>query len=773
MEQFNPQHSSAQFNNAYQPSLSHRLNRYFRFWPLFLISLLVAFLFAFLYIKYSTPLYVINSTILIHDDKGENRQPKNEQFVDPNTLADNKNIENEILILRSSSVMRRVIEELHLDVSYYIPQSFRNAEIYSKDIPISVKIITAKKNASKKEISIKINNNSNFSLQEKDDAVTIYKFGEIIIKSYATFIVNKSSNSEKLVLGESILLKLNDLNKLTSSYSQKLSISTANKQASILNIGFIDALPERGEDVVNKLIDVYNKQASEDKNIAAEKNINFINQRLSSLSNELSNVEKGVEKFKQKNRVADITSQINQSLDDVSEYNKQISNYNIQISNLESIEKYVTQPNKMIPGTLDIQDPVLSNLISKYNDLQLNREVMLRTAQEGNPIVQSMNEQISNLQLNIQENIRNIKDNFTKTRNRLMSKADQYGSKVLEVPTIERGLQKINRQESIKRELYLYLLQKREEANLMLAATIKNAQIIDTATSSEFPVSPQKLAIYAIALMFGLGLPFGFLYLRESTNSSIQSIKDIEWINNIQILGEIPYRKISDPLVVTEKSKSTITEVFKLIRSNIQFIFAHETNKIILVTSSMSGEGKSFISLNLSASLAIANKKTVLINFDLRKNSSTFPNNDEGLSSYLQSDTIHVESIIQQSNEIKNLYFINSGGLPQNPSELMLKSKVDDLFIYLKNNFEYIIIDSSPVGQVADAFALNNNINATIYVVRYEKTQKGQLNIIDKIKNENKLKNISLIVNGAKINDSYGYGYGYGYGYSEDKQKTI
>ena len=724
-----------------------------------------------MYIKYSIPQYSINSTILIHDDKGENRQARNEQFIDPNTLVDNKNLENEILVLRSSNLMRRVVNELHLDVSYYTIQKFHNVEIYKDDSPVSLTLISAKKNAFKKELIIRNKNSNTFWLQEKDGPLSVCAFDKIISVPYATFIVAKSSNIQNIIPNESVVIKFNELNKLASDYQQRISISTANKQASILNIGFIDAIPEKGEDVVNKLIEVYNKQASEEKNIAAEKNINFINQRLDSLGGELSDVEKGVEKFKQKNGVADINSQINQSLDDLSEYNKQISNYNVQISTLESIEKYVIQPNKMIPGTLDIQDPVLSSLISKYNDLQLNRETMLRTAQEGNPIVQSMNEQLSNLQSNIHESIRNIKSNFIKTRDGLIIKASQYGSKVLEVPTIERGLEKINRQESLKRELYLYLLQKREEATLMLAATIKNAQIIDVATSSEFPVSPQKMAIFAIALMFGLGVPSGFIYLKESINSDIQSIKDVEWITNTQVLGEIPYHKIVNPLIVTKKNKSITTEIFKLIRSNIQFMLAHKANKIILVTSSMSGEGKSFVSLNLSASFAIAGKRTVLVNFDLRKNNPIFLNK-KGISDYLQSNITSIESIIQQSNEVENLYIINSGEISENPSELMLSSKVNDFFSYLKNNFEYIIIDSAPIGQVADAFALNDSINATIYIVRYNKTQKGQLNIINKIKNESKLKNISLIINGAKRSNSYGYGYGYGYGYSNNKQKS-
>ena len=304
----------------------------------------------------------------------------------------------------------------------------------------------------------------------------------------------------------------------------------------------------------------------------------------------------------------------------------------------------------------------------------------------------------------------------------------------------------------------------------MLAATIKNAQIIDVATSSEFPISPQKTSILAIALMFGLGLPFGFIYLKESINNNIQSIKDIEWITNTQVLGEIPNHESVDPLIVTGKNTQAIAEIFKLIRSNIQFMLAHETTKTILVTSSMSGEGKSFISLNLSASFAIANRKTVLVNFDLRKNNSIIFNNEKiGIANYLQSDSVLIESIIQKSDKIENLYFVNSGEIPENPAELMLDPKVNYFLEYLKNNFEYIIIDSAPIGQVADAFALNDNINATIYVVRYNKTQKAQLNIIDKIKNENKLKNISLIVNDAKKSNSYGYGYGYGYGYSNSK----
>jgi len=749
-------------------SAAHKLKSYLRFWPLFLISILLALTAAFIYIKYSTPQYSITSTILIHDDKNENKQVKNEQFADPNTLADNKNIENEILVLKSSTLMDRVIKELSLNTEYFIKRKFNDIEIYKKNIPFLVEVLEVKKTAFKKNIIIEQKDNNIFWLTEDELPAEKYMYGTVIKKSYATFVVKKLSGDDKIDQ-KSIILKFKDSSKLTETYLQRLSVSAANKQASILSLNFIDAIPERGEDIVNKLIEVYNKQASEEKNASAEKNIAFINQRLNSLSGELSNVEKGVEKFKQDNDVANINSQINQSLMDVSEYNKQIATYSAQIATLESIEKYVDQSGKMVPGTIDIQDPVLSELITKYNTLLVDRERLLRTAQENNPIVQSRNSEITSLQENIKESIQNSKNNLERTKGTLVTKVGQYGSKVLQVPSIERGLQKINRQESIKRELYLYLLQKREEASLMLSASIKNAQIIDSAVSSEYPISPQKLPVLAIAIMFGLGIPFSVVYLKDFFNNDIRSLNDIKWSTNIPVIGEIPHNNSKEHIVVTRKNRTPITEVFKLVRSNIQFLLAHDKNKVILITSSMSGEGKSFISLNLSSSFAIANKRVILINFDLRKNDSLINTTTKGISDYLQTD-IDIKSIILESETIKNLYIISAGDLPDDPAELMLSPKLDILFDYLKSQYEYIIIDSAPIGQVADAFVFNKHINSTIYIIRYNKTQKAQLNIVNKLNNENKLNNISLLINDTKKNNSYGYGYGYGYGYAADKQ---
>ena len=756
------------------PGYRFTLLKYLRYWYLFLLGLILSLSAAYLFIRYTTPQYSISALLMIKDKKDSNTPVKNERFSDFNESSASKNIDNEIIILKSVSLMQKALANLSLYTSYYAKGRVRNQEIYQSELPFKLIIDKLDSTAFDKTATIYLKSGNSFDLEEGKQRAT-YQFGQLIHKPYGSFTVVAATDQLPTKMVKPVIIVFHDIRKLANDYSKKLTVTAVNKQASILTLNMTDAVPGKGKDIINKLIEIYDKDAVEDKNSIASNTISFIDERLKYLGAEVSNVEKKVEEFKQKNSVADVTSQIHQSLEEASGYNKQVSEYSVQIDVLESIEKYVSQSanqQQLIPGTLNVQDPTLSGLISKFNELQLDRERMLRTAQESNPVVVSMTEQIANLRVNILKNLESLKNNLLVSRKNSQFKSGQFGSRIQQVPTIERGLEEISRQQDLKRALYLYLLQKREEAALALAATVSNSRVIDPATASEYPISPQKPAVLFISLLLGLGLPFAFVYLKEMMNDKVQLRRDVEWTTNAPILGELMHNKSKEAVVISKDNLTPLAEMFRLIRTNFQFATAGKTNKVILVTSSMSGEGKTFFSLNLGSSLVLTDKTVVVINMDLRK--STVSASDEpvhkGITDYLISDAVSVQDIIQPSRDVPGLYVINSGLLPPNPAELMMSAKVPKLLNILKESFDHIIIDSAPVGQVADAFTLSPYIDATIYLVRYNFTYKSQIETINRLVADNRLNRVMLVLNDAKKSNSYSYGYGYGD--MERKSKT-
>ncbi|GAA4440162.1 polysaccharide biosynthesis tyrosine autokinase [Pontibacter saemangeumensis] len=684
-----------------------------------------------------------------------------------NILQPNKKVENEIVVLKAKSLMQRTLEELELYTSYFVEDEVKYVEIYGEELPAKVIVSKLDESAYNKVVTLHIKDNSSFELVEFDGSRTSHKFGQEVNKPYGTFTVVMAAAAVTPDSPKNILVRFNDMRKMAISYSGRLDIAPVNKEANVIRIGLIDAVPEKGKDIINKLIEVYNKEDDEEKNLIAANAIDFIDERLKLLTAELTDVEKNVEQYKRKNEVTDIGSQAKMYLEKASDYNRQLTDWGIQIDVLESIERYLSNQqtqNELVPSTLNIQDPTLLGLINKFNELQLERQRMLRTTQPDNPLVQGMNDQLANLRLNILENLQNIKNSLIITRDQLQANYAQFESRVQEVPSIERDLLEINRQQGTKQELYLYLLQKREESALSLVANVSNSRVIDAATAEEEPTLPKTKLIYLLAVLLGLGLPFAGIYLKGALNDKIQGVRDIELATSAPVLGEITYKKTRHPLVVTHDSRTTVAEQFRQIRANLQFAFIGKENRVILITSSMSGEGKTFFSLNLGASLVLTGKRVVVLCFDLRKPSllqSLGLPNDEGITNYLMTDTVAMEDIIYPSGTLPDLFVIGSGPTPLNPAELMLLPKVGKLLEELKEVFDHVIIDTSPVGQVADALALAPYINSTIYVVRNNYTYKKQIRIIDDIYKNQKFKHPMIVVNGAKVEAGYGYGYGY------------
>ncbi|WP_133272259.1 GumC family protein [Hymenobacter radiodurans] len=752
------------------------LSQYLKYWPLFLLGIVLSLAGAFLYINRSEAQYVINGTLLIKDGRNVSRYSENGLVSELGMMTNTTNVDNEIIALKSHSLVQRVLAELSLTTSYYIKGWAREQEIYKKSVPFEVIIENLAPEGYEKSITITTKNNNTFLLEENGKG-SVYKFGELIKKPYATFTVVASSARLPLTYNKPIIVKFHDLTTLAYEYVDKLRVNPVNKLSTVVTISLTDAVPNKGQDIINKLMEVYNKEATEDKNLIASNTIKFIDERLKGLRIELSTVEKGVEEFKRKNEVADVSSQIHQSLQDASGYNKELSEARIQLEVLESIENYITKgnnvQNQLIPSALSVADPTLAGLIVKFNELQLDRERLLRTASPTNPFVLNMNEQLAYLRNNILNNLKSTKNSLIITSRSLSAKSNQFSSRIQKVPTIERELMGINRQQEIKNSLYLYLLQKREEAGLTLAATVSNSKIVDPAIWYTKPVSPKKSAIYLIALLLGLGIPLAIIFVKHHFNNKIQLIKDVEQATSVPILGELMHNKSSNGIVVAKDSRSPLSEMFRLIRTNLQFTSnINKSSRVLLVTSSMSGEGKTFFCVNFASSLLLIGKKVVIINMDLRKQTLN-SESVNGLTDYLMHIDVFVDDIVTPSKTIPDLYIINSGPLPSNPAELMMSPKIEQLLRVLRENFDFIIIDTAPVGQVADAFALAHNVDATIYIARYNYTLKSQISLMNKMCENKRLTNCMLVLNDAADNHLPKYGYGYGYKQSKSAKKSL
>jgi tyrosine-protein kinase Etk/Wzc len=773
----------------FQPQVSEEINikallyHYLRYWYLFAIGVAVAFTLAFLYLRYTTPEYTVKSKILIRDDKKGADMLGGSALGDLDIFKSSKSIDNEIEVLNAISLMERVLTELSLNVTYYKEGRIKEGEIYGKDVPIKIIIGKLDSLASDKSIELHFNDNNSFSLTDEnaegETITSTHKFGQEIQKPYGIFTIVANTNTGSPDAIQTIRIQFQDIHKLATYYSeQQLTIAPVNKDASVLIISMTEPIQEKGKDIINKLVEVYNKEAVEDKNLIASNTIKFIDERLKFLTAELSDVEKDVEQYKRKNELTDVSSEAKLYVERASEYNKQLAEFEIQLDILNSIEKYLSgkgEQYQLVPSTLSIQDPTLIGLISKFNELQLERERMLRTTQPGNLLIQNINDQLANLQVNILENLQNIRRGLTITRDNLKANMASFDSRIQHVPSIERELLEIQRQQGIKQGLYLYLLQKREESAVSLAAAVASSRVLDPAMSGEMPVKPRKQLIYLIALMLGIGVPFALIFVKILFNDKVRERKEIEQATATPILGEIAHKEQEKALIITQNSRDAVAEMFRHVRTNLQFATIGKENKVILVTSSMGGEGKTFFSINLAASLVLTGKKVVILGFDLRKprllQDLGLPDGP-GLTNYFISEQVTVDDIVQPIKTIDGLYVVGSGPIPPNPAELMMSSRVGQLVSILKQCFDHIIIDSAPVGQVTDAYTLASFTDSSIYIVRYNYTYKTQLEIIDDVYKTQKLKHPMIVLNDAKKENHQGYGYGYGYGYEETQKKT-
>lgn len=768
----------SKFQNQHANHLKVMIQKYIKKWKWFLVSMILFLSLSYIFTYFSTPNYKIKTSLILRDQTKGTEFNSNTALNEFTGFKSSSVVENEAEVFKSQSLMLKAIEDLSLNALYYIPNGpLRWKEIYGGEVPIDIKIISkrpvSKEKKSENSLKITLKNKDFFDVETNDGNNITAKFGEEFQTVFGTFIITQNEIYQENVHNKPIKIKFLDKKSFAKAYNSILKVDIVNKLASVIEISLLSEHPVRGEDILDKLIYHYNQEAELEKNSVARNTIAFIDEQLVDLSSELETIEKEAEQYKLNYSITDVSAESQLYLQSTTANRQQISELSVQIDVLESIERYIRKDenkSQLVPSTLSIEDETLKGLIQDFNSLQRERERMLRTTQPNNPIVQNLDQQLESLRIGILENIRNIKDGLTISRNSLMTTADQFQSRASRVPTIERELLDINRNQSIKQQHYLLLTRKREEALLTLASSVStNSKIIDPPSSSDKPVRPIKILNYIIGVFFGLAIPFTIFTAKDFLSEKIEFKHDVEKLTKVKVLGEISKNKnLENYVAVGFGKKNLIAEQFRYIRSNLNSFGKENEAKVIMVTSGMSGEGKTFFSINLGISLSLSGSSILLMEMDLRKPALTKALDIEitkGISDFLSDNKIKLESIIKKHPQIENIDVIGCGSLPENPSELLGNQKLRSALTNLKNKYNYIIIDTAPVGLVSDALMLADLVDFSIFMVRCNLSTKTQIKTIEDLRQNKRFPNPVIVLNGVEADPTYGYGPKYGANY--------
>jgi capsular exopolysaccharide synthesis family protein len=755
-------------NTKVKLSAKELLFKYVIYLPLFIAALAISLSVAYIYIRYKVPLYNSSISLLIDNDKTQGAADAMEDMV---LFKPKANLANEIEVLKSTTLMRDVVKALNSNILYYSEGNFKKSELYPNGL-FNLELLAQRDSSAPFSIDIKFDGKGGFKLGKGGDKV--YRSGQVFSTGTADIKINVlypagiNSEYKYYVNWEPVV---NTAGVLAGA----LKISQLNRDASILRIGIETEVPQKGRDVLNQLVKTYNSFTIQNKNKVVDNTIRFIDDRLSLLTSELGSVEQGLENFRRKNEVIDLGSQGGIQFQESRELDQRLMEEEVRLRMIDEIKGYMSSPsrrNTLAPSPLGINDPTLLSMINNFNQIQLEREEKLRTMPEANPAVQVLQGQAEKVRMSILESLTNIRRSSESVRGKILSEYRNVKGQIRSVPAKERQMREIGRQQGIKENLYLFLLQKREESAITIASNIANSYSIDPAVSSWIPVSPNTSNIYRMALLLGFLIPVLIIYLRDLLNDKVTTRADITRATAVPIIGEVAHHEMEErQLVIGSKDRSVISEQFRVIRTNLQFIIGNKPNPVVLVTSSMAGEGKTFSSMNVGAVWAVANKRTVILELDLRKPKISKALNlihRKGITNYIVGQATKEELAVPVEGS-SNLYIVPAGPIPPNPSELLLDPRMGELFTYLQANFDLVVIDSAPVGLVSDAKILSQFADSTLYVVRQRYTLKKQMEFIDDLYTKKTLPNMSLVVNDVKIggaNSYYGYGYGYGYGYS-------
>ena len=731
-----------------QVNIQELLFRYLIHWPWFVVSIIICIACAWGYLRLTTPIYNISATVLIKDEKkggGASMSSDLEKMGLEGFISSSSNVDNEIEVLRSKSLAREVVNNLGLFVTYMDEDEFPSKELYHTS-PVLVSL----------------------THQEADKLPAVFPTDEGTVAFFANNDTLSAVCPENITKERHITAFINRPFSVLKEYVNSLSIAPTSKTTSVVVISLENTNTRRGRDYINKLLEMYNINANNDKNEVAQKTAEFIDERIGIISKELGSTEQDLENFKRSAGITDLNSEAQIALTGNAEYEKKRVENQTQINLVMDLQRYMKgNEYEVLPSNIGLQDAASAGAIDRYNQMLVERKRLLRTSTENNPTIINLDTSIRAMRTNVQATLDATLKGLQITKEDLAREASRYSRRINDAPTQERQFVSIARQQEIKSGLYLMLLQKREENAITLAATANNAKIIDEALADDNPISPKKTIVYLAALVLGVGLPVGVIYLIGLTKFKIEGRADVEKLTSLPVVGDIPLAdEKTGSIAVFENQNNLMSETFRNVRTNLQFML--ET-------------------ANLAISLSLLGKKVVIVGLDIRKPGLNkvfnIPKKEHGITQYLTNTTANLMDFVQPSDINKNLFILPGGTVPPNPTELLARGGLEKAIETLKANFDYVILDTAPVGMVTDTLLIGRVADLSVYVCRADYTHKAEFTLINELAENNKLPNLCIAVNGLDLNSRkygyyygygkygkyYGYGkrYGYGYGYGE------
>ena len=780
------------------------LFRYIIHWPWFVASVLVCLIGAWVYLHFQTPVYQVSASIMIKDDKKGSGSTDLGNLGIGGVITSTQGIDNEIEVLRSKTILKEVVNNLELYITYYDEAESPEKELYQTS-PVIVNLTAqeADKLPGSALLAMKLSPEGvldvNLKVGLNEYNQRFEKLPAVLPTDAGTFgFALKDSLSGGQMEGHKgerhIRAVVSRPFGVAKGYQGALSIAPTSRTTSVAVVSLMNTNIQRARDFINKLMEMYNRNTNNDKNEVAEKTREFINERIKIIDEELGSTEDKLEAFKRNAGLTDISSDAQLAVSGNAEYEKRRVDNGTQINLVRDLIKYINNPlneYELLPGNIGLSDAGLTTQIGRYNELIIERKRLLRTSTESNPMIVNLDTSIRAMKSNVQAAINGTLQGLLIVKADLEREAGRFSRRISDAPGQERQYVSIARQQEIKAGLYLMLLQKREENAITLAATANNAKIIDEPVATGGPLSPKPNMIYMIALVLGVGMPVGVIFLIGLTKFKIEGRGDVEKLTRLPIVGDVPLtNEKAGSIAVFENQNTLMSETFRHIRTNLQFMLEND-QKVILVTSTVSGEGKSFISSNLAISLSLLGKRVIIVGLDIRKPGLNkifnIPRKEQGITQYLSNPEKNLMDFVQPSDVSKNLYILPGGIVPPNPTELLARDGLDKAIETLKKNFDYVILDTAPAGMVTDTLLVGRVADLSVYVCRADYSRKAEFTLINELAADNKLPNICTIINGldlkkkkygyyygyGKYGKYYGYGkrYGYGYGYGEHTVK--